>query len=162
MLNLYQKATSGDGDAKPLLESSEYQIIESWSPSGRFILYEAGDRLWALPLTGDRKPINLFAKSGETRANISPNGRWVAYQSSESGRQEIYVQSFPPSGSKWQVSTAGGEEPYWRRDGKEMSYVSGKTLMAVAVNSDESAFRPAKPTPLFEVPLEVDSRRSRY
>jgi len=104
----------------------------------------------------------LFAKSGETRANISPNGRWVAYQSSESGREEVYVQSFPPSGSKWQVSTAGGEEPYWRRDGKEIFYISGKMLMAVDVDADEPAFRSGKPAPLFEVRLEVDSRRSRY
>jgi len=161
IMDLYQKATSGTGDAKPLLESSEPKLIQSWSPSGRFILYEAGDRLWALPLTGDRKPISLFAKSGETRANISPNGRWVAYQSSESGREEVYVQSFPPSGSKWQVSTAGGEEPYWRRDGKEIFYISGKMLMAVDVE-DEPAFRSGKPAPLFEVRLEVDSRRSRY
>ena len=162
MLNLYQNATSGTGDAKPLLESSEEKIIESWSPSGRFILYEALGRLWALPLTGDRKPASLFARIGETRANISPNGRWVAYQSSDSGRDEVYVQSFPPSGSKWQVSTNGGEEPYWRRDGKEMFYISGKTLMAVDVNSDGPAFTYGKPSPLFEVRLEVEPRRSRY
>jgi Tol biopolymer transport system component/DNA-binding winged helix-turn-helix (wHTH) protein len=161
-LNLYRKATSGTGDTEPLLESGEEKIIESWSPSGRFILFEEGDRLWALPMTGDRKPTSLFAKSGESRANVSPNGRWVAYESSESGREEIYVQSFPPSGSKWQISTAGGEEPYWRRDGKEMFYISGRTLMAVDVSSDEPAFTYGKPTPLFEVRLEVDSRRSRY
>ena len=162
LLNLYRKATSGTGDAEPLLESGEEKIIESWSPNGRFILYEAGDRLWALPLTGDRKPASLFARSGGTRAVISPNGRWVAYQSSDSGRDEVYVQSFPPSGSKWQVSTNGGEEPYWRRDGKEMFYISGKTLMAVDVNSDEPAFTYGKPSPLFEVRLEVEPRRSRY
>jgi Tol biopolymer transport system component len=125
-LDLYQKAISGTGDAEPLLKSSEYQIIESWSPNGRFVLYESGDHLWALPLTGDRRPISLFATRGESRANISPNGRWVAYQSNESGRMEVYVQSFPLTGSKWQVSTAGAEEPYWRRDGKEMfSLLSG-------------------------------------
>jgi DNA-binding winged helix-turn-helix (wHTH) protein/Tol biopolymer transport system component len=107
LLNLYRKATSGAGDAEPLLESDEEKIIQNWSPSGRFILYDAGDRLWALPLTGDRKPISLFATRGDSRANISPDGRWVAYQSSESGRTEVYVQSFPPSGSKWQVSTDG-------------------------------------------------------
>jgi Tol biopolymer transport system component/DNA-binding winged helix-turn-helix (wHTH) protein len=161
VLDLYQKATSGAGDAEPLLKSSEPKIIESWSPSGRFILYDSGGGLWALPLTGDRKPLSLFARSGDTRATISPNGRWVAYQSSESGREEVYVQSFP-SGSQRQVSTAGGEEPYWRRDGKEMFYIAGKTLMAVDVNSNEQAFRNGKPTPLFEVRLEIDNRRSRY
>jgi Tol biopolymer transport system component len=161
-MDLYQKSTSGAGDAEPLLESSEPKTIESWSPDGRVILFDAGDRLWALPLTGDRKPISLFARSGGSRANVSPNGRWVAYQSNESGRMEVYVQSFPPSGSGWQVSTAGGEEPYWRRDGKELFYLSGRTLMAVDVNSDEPAFRFGKPTRLFEVRLEVDSRRSRY
>jgi len=162
IMDLYQKATSGAGDAEPLLESSEPKTIESWSPDGRVILFDAGDRLWALPLTGDRKPVSLFATSGETRATISPNGRRVAYQSNKSGREEVYVQNLPPSGSGWQVSTAGGEEPYWRRDGKELFYLSGRTLMAVDVNSDEPAFRFGKPTPLSEVRLEVDGRRSRY
>jgi dipeptidyl aminopeptidase/acylaminoacyl peptidase len=78
ILDLYQKATSETGH-EPLLESSEDKIIVAWSPSGRFILYQTGDRLWALPLTGDRKPISLLAINDETRANISPNGRWVAY-----------------------------------------------------------------------------------
>jgi Tol biopolymer transport system component len=162
ILNLYQKATSGTGDAEPLLGSSDEKNIQSRSPSGRFILYEVGERLWALPLSGDRKPTSLFAKGGETRANISPNGRWVAYQSSESGREEVYVQSFPPSGSKWQVSTAGGEEPYWRRDGKEMFFISGKMLTAVDVQTDELAFRSGRPMPLFAVRLEVEARRNRY
>jgi Tol biopolymer transport system component len=160
IMDLYQKATSGTGDAEPLLESGEPKTIESWS--GEFILYDAGDLLWALPLAGDRKPISLFAARGETRANISPNGRWVAYQSNESGRMEVYVRSFPPSGRKWRVSTAGGVEPYWRRDGKEMFYISGKMLMVVDVDTDEPAFRSERPTPLFEVRLEVDVRRSRY
>src|SRR5215469_991122 len=115
-----------------------------------------------MPLTGERKPTSLFAKSGETRANISPNGRWVAYQSSEPGREEVYVQSFPPSGSKWQVSTAGGEEPYWRRDGKEMFFISGKMLTAVEVQTDEMAFRSGRPMPLFAIRLEVEARRNRY
>jgi Tol biopolymer transport system component/DNA-binding winged helix-turn-helix (wHTH) protein len=160
--NIYQKATSGTSDAKLLLESNENKIIESWSPNGRFLLYEASDRLWALPLSGGSKPISLLVKSEETHANISPNGRWVAYQSSESGHKEVYVQTFPQPGGKWQVSTTGGDEPYWRRDGKELFYVSGKMLMAVDVDADGPAFKWGKPTLLFEVPLEVESRRSRY
>ncbi len=159
---IYQKAATGAGSAEPLKESSEPKGVESWTPDGRFILYDSGDKLWALPLTGDRKPFVLFVLSGEDRSQVSPNMKWMAYQSAESGRTEVYVQSFPPSGGKWQVSTAGGEEPYWRRDGKELFYVEGKRLMAVQVNSDGQIFRPGVPKPLFEVLLENEDRRSRY
>lgn len=163
VLDLYVKQTSGTSDAQLLLESSEDKIIESWSPDSRFILYETGNDLWALPLTGNRKPTRLLPIRGETRANISPNGKWIAYQSNESGRFEVYVQSFLSSSSRrWQVSSTGGEEPYWRRDGKEMLYVAGKMLIAVNIKTDTPVFESEEPKPLFELRLEFESRRSRY
>jgi eukaryotic-like serine/threonine-protein kinase len=112
-------------------------------------------------LTGDRKPAALFVLNGESKISISPNMKWAAYQSNESGRMEVYVQSFPPSGSKWQVSTAGGEEPNWRRDGKELFYIEGKRLMAVDVETGGPGFHSGIPRALFEVRLE-ELRRSRY
>jgi Tol biopolymer transport system component/DNA-binding winged helix-turn-helix (wHTH) protein len=160
--NIYQKAATGTGKAEPVLESSDRQIIQDWSPDGRFIFYDSGGNLWALPLNGDRKQVVLFAVSGESRLKSSPDTKWLAYQSSESGRTEIYVQSFPPSGSKWQVSTVGGEEPYWRRDGRELFYVAGKQLMVVDVKTDGQVFHSGVPRPLFDVRLEMESRRRRY
>ncbi len=161
--NVYQKAATGAGNAEPLMESSELKIVESWTPDGRFIIYGSGGKLWARPLNGDRKPMDLFAESGGHRVvSVSPDMKWMAYDSNESGRTEVYVQSFPPSGDKWQVSTTGGEEPYWRRDGKELFYVDGRRLMAVDINADGQIFRSGVPKPLFEVLLETDSLRSRY
>ena len=96
------------------------------------------------------------------QAQVSPNGKWIAYRSSESGRTEVYVQSFPPSGGRWQVSTTGGSEPRWRRDGKELFYVTGTELMAVEVKADPSTFEAGIPKPLFGVRLPQSSLRNRY
>jgi Tol biopolymer transport system component/DNA-binding winged helix-turn-helix (wHTH) protein len=161
-IDIYLKPATGTGNAQPLLQSSGHNIIERWSPDGRFILYEAEGKLWALSLNGERKQTILFTTRGESKPDITPNMRWMVYQSSESGRTEVYVQSFPPAGSKWQVSTVGGEEPYWRRDGKELFYVAGKRLMAVDVNTDGQVFRWGSPKALFEMRLEMEPRRSRY
>jgi Tol biopolymer transport system component/DNA-binding winged helix-turn-helix (wHTH) protein len=160
--DIYLKPTTGAGNAQPLLQSSGHNIIERWSPDGRFIFYEAEGKLWALPLNGERKQTILFTTRGESRPDVTPNMKWMAYQSNETGRAEVYVQSFPPTGDKWQISTTGGEEPYWRRDGKELFYVAGKRLMAVDVTTDGPVFRWGSPKPLFEVRLEMEPRRSRY
>jgi Tol biopolymer transport system component/DNA-binding winged helix-turn-helix (wHTH) protein len=160
--DIYQKVVSGTGDADMLLESTDLKIIESWSPDGRFIFYHSIGKDWELPLEGDRRPVELHTSGISNIPEISPNMKWEAYQSNESGRMEIYVQSFPPSGAKWQVTTAGGEEPYWRKDGKELFYVAGKTIMAVDVNTDGQGFRFGIPQPLFEARLQAESLRSRY
>jgi DNA-binding winged helix-turn-helix (wHTH) protein/Tol biopolymer transport system component len=160
--DIYQKAATGTGNAEPLLQSTSPKILEHWSPDGRFILYESDGKLWALSLDGEQKQVMLLASSGESRAQVTPNMRWMAYQSNESGRAEIYVQSFPSARGKWQVSTAGGEEPYWRRDGKELFYVAGKRLMAVDVKTDRQIFQWGSPKSLFEMRLEMDARRNRY
>ena len=102
----------------------------AWSPDGRVLLYaiqhpKTGLDLWALPLAGDRKPFPVVQTPfDETAGQFSPNGRWVAYQSNESRQVEIYVRPFPGPGSQWQVSTAGGSQPRWRPDGKELFYVA--------------------------------------
>lgn len=162
VIDIYLKAATGTGNARPLLQSSAPKMIEGWSPDGRFIFYLSEGKLWALSLSGERKETILFATNGETRPSMSPNMRWMAYESDESGRTEVYVQRFPPAGSKWQISTAGGEEPYWRRDGKELFYIAGKRLMAVDVNTDGQVFRWGSPKALFEMHLEMEPRRSRY
>jgi hypothetical protein len=123
--------------------------------------------IWALPLTGDRKPVPVVhGPFSEDQAQISPNGRWIAYRSNESGKDEVYVRPFSPgsaaAGGKWQISEGGGWEPRWRRDSKELFYLTDTKLMAVDVRSDGATFEAGVPKPLFEVRLGTTTLRNRY
>jgi Tol biopolymer transport system component len=126
--NFYWKAASGTGQDELLLGSSNSnsRIPTSWSSDGRFLVYYEIDPktqrdIWVLRLSGDRKPIPfLGTEASEAAGQLSPDGRWMAYTSDESGPFEIYVRSFPSAGSQKLVSTNGGIGPYWRRDGKEL------------------------------------------
>jgi serine/threonine-protein kinase len=115
------------------------QTPGSWSPDGRTLAFSeidlaTGEDISLLHLDGDRKPQPLMASEfSEANPKLSPNGRWLAYESDESGRREIYLQSFPPPGRKWQISTEGGDEPVWSRDGRELFYTNGDKLMSVAI-----------------------------
>jgi Tol biopolymer transport system component len=158
--NLYQKAASGAGQDELLLKSSFNKIPSDWSVDGRFIIYSQTDPktkgdVWVLPLSGSQQPFPfLQTEVGESRAQLSPDGRWMAYLSDESGGYEVYVQSFPEAGGKKQISTKGGTGPHWRRDGKELFYYApdGK-LMAVEAKSGASSevgFEAGAPRALFE------------
>jgi Tol biopolymer transport system component len=105
-----------------------------------------------LPLTGERKPIPfLKTPFNEFGAKFSPDGRWVAYRSNESGRAEIYVAPYPGPGGKRQISTAGGTAPRWRGDGAEIFYLApGNKLMVAAVNGKGSSFEVGAVRPLFD------------
>jgi Tol biopolymer transport system component len=154
---LHQKAVSG-GEREVLLPSNgTMHVAFAWSPDGRFILY--GERnpdtnwdLWVLPLDGERKPLPfLRTRFREGFATFSPDGRWVAFVSDESGRLEVYVQPFQRPGEKHRASTAGGSLPRWRRDGKELFYVSpDNQLMAVPVQLGAS-FESGTPKALFSI-----------
>jgi Tol biopolymer transport system component len=168
---IYRKAATGLGDEELLFSnSSSNSYPTSWSSDGRFIFYFNGSvgsstlqDLWALPLTGDKKPLPVVQTPFiEIFGRSSPDGRWVAYQSNESGgRTEVFVVPFStngqtsthaPSGSKWQVSGTGGSTPRWRRDGKEIFFLSpDNRLMAAAVKGEGSAFEVGAVRPLFEV-----------
>jgi Tol biopolymer transport system component len=146
--DLFQKAANGAGKDELLLRSSTTKYATDWSTDGKFILYENQDPktkfdLWVLPMFGDHKPMPyLRTDSNETKARFSPDGRWVAYVSDESGRAEVYVQSFPTTGGKRQISTGGGGQIQWRRDGKELFYLtSGGKLMAVEINASASTLQ---------------------
>jgi Tol biopolymer transport system component/DNA-binding winged helix-turn-helix (wHTH) protein len=158
-IDIYQKEVAGASQPKPLLHSGENNFIHQWSPDGRLLLYRIGPVTWALPLDRIGKPWGPYAMEN---ARISPNGHWVAYTSNQSGRSEVYVQSFPPSEGKWQVSSDGGMEPTWRKDGKELYYTSGDKLIAMDVKTDTPVFEPGLAKPLFAVHLEATTRRSRY
>ena len=130
----------------------------SWTPDGQQLVFgevrpdtgfdilvlQAGDRT-ARPFL--RTPFN------ESTPRLSPDGRWLAYASDESGRQEIYVQPYPGPGGKWPISAEGGREPVWNRNGRELFYRSGDKMMAVDV-ATEPGFAAGKPRVLFEGPYE--------
>jgi Tol biopolymer transport system component len=166
--NLYQKLSSGAGGEELLLKTEDAKLANDWSPDGRHVLYNAMSRqsfdLWVLPLFGERRP-EPFLRTDfqESGGRFSPDGRFVAYVSDESGRFEVYVQSFPASGGKWQVSNGGGASPRWRRDGRELFYLSadGK-LMAVEVDGSSDTFEAGVPVPLFETRVGAISGDSPY
>ena len=111
------------------------------------------DDIWVLPLFGDRKPFPyLQTEFNEQYAKLSPNGQWLAYTSDESKRNEVYVQTFPTPGGKWQISTNGGSRSVWSRDGKELYFLSadGK-MMAVERKGSGAKFEAGLPKPLFDV-----------
>jgi serine/threonine protein kinase len=158
--DLYQKPSSGAGIEEVLVEDNLEKIPVSWSPDGRFILYSStgshpGTDLFVLPLSGNRKPVPFVpTRFSESQGQFSPDGRWVAYTSFESGRAEVYVAPFPGSGGKWQISSAGGSSPRWRRDGTEIFFLaSDNALMAAAVNGKASSFQVGTVKPLFQTHL---------
>ena len=163
---LFQKASDGAGGEQALLEDGGTNYPASWSPDGRFLLYAAvpgspttGNDLMVLPLFGDRKPFPyLQTRFNEFYGLFSPDGRWVAYSSNESGRYEVYVAAFPDAGGKRQISTTGAGlgPPRWRHDGKEIFYTSPNgTMMAAAVNGQGAAFEVTSVTALFEAPAVI-------
>jgi eukaryotic-like serine/threonine-protein kinase len=156
--DLYMKSTTGPGNEELLLASTQNKVATDWSPDGRFVVYRSNDSkmsydIWALPIDGDRKPIPVVQTNFDERdAQFSPDGKWIAYQSNESGRFEIYVQPFGVTGNKLQVSTNGGAQVRWRRDGKELFYIAlDGRLMAVPVTLSSNAYgaEAGTPVPLF-------------
>jgi dipeptidyl aminopeptidase/acylaminoacyl peptidase len=149
--SLYQKPYSGAGGEQLLLKMAG--ALADWSADGRYLLYGArmSEGMWVLPL-GEGKPIAFLPKEVQPRdGQFSPDGKWIAYSAAESKDREVYVQSFPASEGKWQVSTAGGSLPRWRRDGKELFYLaSNRTLMAVPVKTGPG-FETRVPVALFPV-----------
>ncbi|MCU1234355.1 MAG: serine/threonine protein kinase [Candidatus Solibacter sp.] len=164
--DLYRKLASGTGPEETLLESGEDKSPEHWTPDGKYLIYNVGGTkhdLWMLPLTGDRKPSPLV-KGPFTfqQAQVSPNGKWIAYVSNESGRNEVFVQNFPPAGGKWPISSADGMEPQWSRDGNELFYLQGsQQMMAVAVKESSDRFDAGVPKALFTVQMRSGGR-NRY
>ncbi len=160
--NIYWKPADGSGSEELLVGGKEAQEnVEDWSRDGKYLMYNAQPQnaahLYVLPLAGDRKPVPFVNTEFRTQqGQFSPNGRWVAYRSTESGRPEVYVQGFSLDSSqtrgKWQVSVAGGEIPRWRRDGKELYYQFNSGYFAVDVKTDGASFEAGVPRLLFEAP----------
>jgi dipeptidyl aminopeptidase/acylaminoacyl peptidase len=151
-VDIFLKAASGAGEIENIGHSGDYLYAMSWSPDGQHILFLSPRGLGILPLTGDRRPFSFLETDfDEIEPQFSPNGKWISYTSNESGRNEIYVQSFPVTGGKWQISTDGGNDARWRPDGKEIFYIApDRKLMAVRVSPNGNALEPSAPVPLFQ------------
>jgi Tol biopolymer transport system component len=154
-VDLYRKAADGSGSERLLYADGTPKVPISWSPDGRLLLFYRIDPktlrdIWVLPLDNPSKPYPwLVTPSNERFAKFSPDGRWVAYESDESGRYEIYVGPFPGPGGKRQISAGGGELPRWRADGKEILFAepNGK-LMAAEVSIKGEGIEVGTITPL--------------
>jgi Tol biopolymer transport system component len=155
---ILQKAASGAGENEVLADSDALVWINSWSPDGKFILFdryasETKQDLWVLPLEGDRQPFAyLKGPFNEREGRFAPDGRWVAYTSNESVRHEIYLQSYPASAVKIQISTNGGSNAQWRGDGKELFYITSDNKLA-SVEVKPNGAGAGLPKPLFELGL---------
>jgi eukaryotic-like serine/threonine-protein kinase len=158
VVDSYEKEIASGSEPKLLLHTNENKYLHTWSPDGSVLLFRMGTITWGLPKAGGK----LLGPYAIDNPRISPNGKWVAYTSNQSGRSEVYVQSFPPAEGKWQISTMGGIEPSWREDGNELYYASGDNLYSMQVKTDARVFEPGAVKLLFAVRLERTERRSRY
>jgi eukaryotic-like serine/threonine-protein kinase len=152
--NLFWRLADGGGGLERLTTSDYVDAPMSWSPGGKLLgFYEAtpttGFDLWVLRLSDRKAQPFLRTPSNESVPEFSPDGRWLAYVSNESGHNEIYVQSYPRPGGKWQISTEGGREPVWNPNGRELFYRSGDKMMAVELRM-QPGFSADKPKVLFE------------
>ena len=166
--DIYQKSAKGAGEEKLLLHTDEPKSASSWTRDGKYVAYVSRNPktlfdLWALPTSGEKKPIPIAVSPfNEQSPMFSPDGRYLAYVSNESGRDEIYVQTFPEAGGKWQVSNEGGNDPSWRGDGKELYYRSpDQKLMAVEIRAGAD-FQAGVPQALFPIRIRVGVPRNKY
>jgi Tol biopolymer transport system component len=163
VFNLYRKPVAASGEERRMTNSKLTQYPMDWSRDGSYVLYmqreaSTSDDLWVLPMKDGGTPLP-FARTefSERHGQFSPSGRWIAYDSDETGGYQVYVRAFQPGatgGAKYQLSSTGGSEPRWRGDGKEIYYVSsGGKMMAASVTESPAGlqFGPAKE--LFDAPL---------
>jgi serine/threonine protein kinase len=160
--NLYRNALD-TSQIKPLLESAESKWLHDWSPDGQFVVYAYDRGVYALPLAGQADPITLLESDfNKDEFRVSPNSRWIAYNSSESGRSEVYVASFPRMDRRRQVSNVGGSIPRWRNDMREMYYLRPDgMMMAVDIHPGES-LETGPPRELFRVDVPVSTVLDQY
>jgi Tol biopolymer transport system component len=173
--DVYQKASSGVGNDELAFSSDKNEIPVHASPAGRYVVFSRprppgnnpGNDTWVLDLSSKQESPFVESPFDKVHARVSPNGRWVAYATNDSGMYQIVVQSFPdPNQGRWQITAQGGVEPKWRRDGRELYYLAldGK-LMAVPTKTDPT-FEAGTPVDLFTTPLTVSrpipSRDRRY
>ena len=165
--DLYMKSASGASREQLVVGSNLLKIPTSFSPDGRFLLYEvatgssARRDVWIVSVPDRKASAVLATKADEAEAGFSPDGKWIVYQSDQSGRYEIYVRPFPGAGTQWQISTDGGIHPVWRADQKEILYQSpdGK-LLSVDVSVSAADFESGSPKLLFQMRAKIAPNRN--
>jgi Tol biopolymer transport system component len=167
--DMVEKPADGQGPETPLgVKSPEQKIPMDWSRDGRYVAYivrakGTGWDIWILPTFGDKQAFPFVKTSFiEVVPAFSPDGRYIAYVSNESGRSEIYVQSFPGPGGKWQVSAEGGLDPQWSADGKELFFRSPDQKIMAAPVTTGATFEAGTPRALFPVHLDTAQSRNRF
>jgi Tol biopolymer transport system component len=154
---IYQKLASGVGEDELLLKSDAPISPSSWSPDSRFLLYnrtdpKTGTDIWVLPTEGEKKPfVFLQTPFNESAPRFSQDGKFVVYISQDQGRAEIFVQPFPASSNRWQISNNGGRAPAWRGDGKEIFFVSEDNKLESVDVTTGNGFEVGLPKPLFDL-----------
>jgi Tol biopolymer transport system component len=153
-LNIFWQLADGSGGLERLTTSENINIPVSWSPDGQILAFHdadptTGNDIWMLRLSDRKAQPFLRTPFNEGNPRFSSDGRWIAYTSDESGRNEVYVQPYPGPGGKWQVSKDGGTEPVWNRNGRELFYRSGNKMMAVEITTQPN-FALSNPRMLFE------------
>ncbi|MCG6962358.1 MAG: protein kinase [Acidobacteria bacterium] len=160
-MDIYVKNADGSGRARPLIESEVTKYADDWSPDGKTLSMTVVDPrgntitdIWTVPVEGEHKPKPFVATPFVEGSSVfSPDGRWLAYASNESGRSEVYLTPFPGPGGKWQVSQSGGGEPEWRRDGGALFYrAPDGALFEAKVTATGSAVEVGTPRQLFSAP----------
>jgi dipeptidyl aminopeptidase/acylaminoacyl peptidase len=149
-------AANGTGDVEPLVVSKAPNMWPVWSPDGRVLIYQVGTSysspsdIWVMPMD-TRKPVPfIHGQANEGQPAFSPDGKWVAYMSDETGRAEVYVQPYPANGEKVPISSSGGLQPQWRADGKELFFLSAaRQMQAVDVGVRGDRFEAGVPRTLF-------------
>ena len=165
---IYLQRSDGTGERELLLEHDGFPEPSAWSPDGRWLAFHesslSGKKsdVWVLSMAGT-PAVRTFVGTGanEQAAAFSPNGRFIAYVSDESGRNEIYVQAFPDSGRRWTLSVGGGAGPIWSHDGRELFYARGTEIWAVPVET-EREFTADVPTQLFDGPYGLEGGHPHY
>jgi serine/threonine protein kinase/Tol biopolymer transport system component len=147
---LHRRAASGEGQAELLHEVENDASGSDWSRDGRFLVYTSGGDLWVLPRAETGKPYPFVqTRATESAAAFSPDARWVAYASDETGKRQVYVRSFPEGGRNYQVSVDGGHHPSWRGDGGELFFLAPDGAMMAADISTRQGFQVSAPESLF-------------
>jgi Tol biopolymer transport system component len=163
-LNLYLKSVNGSSEEKPLHPSEDDERPQSWSPDGKYLVFDRRatsrqgiSEIQIYPFDGDHKPYSLlnaaYANSG---GQVSPDGHWIAFVTSQTGRSEVYVSNFPKPTGKWQISSTGGQTPRWRQDGKALFYATlDGILMAVEVTPGKGDLAVGASKPISQKPVAL-------
>jgi serine/threonine-protein kinase len=163
--NIYTMPADGSGAIERLTTSTNTQLVGSFTPDGKSLVFEeanptSGSDIWVLPLEGDKAgaPRALIQTAfSESSPRLSADGRWLAYVSDETGRREVYVRPFPALDGKWQISTEGGIQPNWSRDGGQLFYRLGERMLGVAIET-RSGFKARQPRLIFAAPFDLSTQ----